>query len=699
MLTAIEYALQGADEATLKKSAHLAPLLRSLAYDSVQFEHAVGLLIKLAQVTNMDEARDGEPAGILTSLFPIVLSGTHAPVAMRLKVLRGLLQSDDAGLRAIGVTALEAMLKTDHFFSSYGFEFGARSRDYGYHPRTGKDVQEWFDAVMAMASPLALSESPVAPEVRTCIASGFRGLWANAGQANALESLAKQIVAKGFWREGWIAARRTKVLDGKRMSADVLAQLTALEELLRPNGLVDRARVLAGLDGGSIDLDDIEEVEGEDFAGAAARMNAAVENLGREVAADDDAFKTLLPSLIRGGSRVRAFGEGLASNTEKPYELWQAFLTEFAAADRANTSVIGGFVNGVQRRDAGLADKLLNEALEHPSVGACLPELQASVTIDWPGVKRLHRALDLGIAPISQFYSLAYGQASDNIPGAAFRDLLLAIARKSGGDIVALEILSMRLFSDASHKRQFAPEVIEVGRALLEAYEFRKRDGRADQDRELGRIVQVSLQGADGIPIVRRMVRDMMAAINRHDIYAHNQDDLMVGLLRVHPTVVLDEMYSGDAKARTKAAQVFVDLLKFHNSPLDVVPDETLLQWCGGDPAARYALIAASATLFRCPADGKPEEWTPLASKLLAKAPDTRAVFRAIVRRLDPSSWSGSRATELESRLKVLERLPLGDTPGFTEAFQEARVLLQERIADERKREAEESRSRNERFE
>jgi hypothetical protein len=429
-------------------------------------------------------------------------------------------------------------------------------------------------------------------------------------------------------------------------------------------------------------------------------MSATVENLGKDVAADDDAFKALLPGLVRGGSRVRLFGEGLACSAEKPYEIWSAFLTEFAATDKADTSVVGGFLTGLQKRDAAQANALLDEALEHPALGPFFPQLQANVVIDVRAIERLHRALELGKAPITQFYALAYGQASDNIPGPAFRDLLVAIGNRPGGNSVAVEILSMRLFSDGSHKRQSVPEVAEAGRALLAAFEFHKRDSRADrEDRELGRIAQASLGGNEGVPVVRRIVRDMMTAINRHDIYAHNQDDLLTGLLRVHPIVVLDEMFAGDEKAQRKAAQAFLDLLRFHKSPLDVVPDEVLLEWCDRDPAVRYPLAAASATLFRRPKDGKPHEWTPLASKLLEKAPDPRRVFREIVQRLYPMSWSGSLATKLELRLKLLEQLPLGDAPGLADAFSEAKAVWRERIDAERKREADEDRSSSGRFE
>jgi hypothetical protein len=699
-LTAIEHALQGSDHTSLKKSVYLTRLLRSLAYDPAQFERAVALLIKLAQVPDTDQARDGKPTCILKSLFHIVLSGTHAPVAMRAKVLEGLLQSNEAALRAIGVNALDAMLKTEHFSSFYGFEFGARSRDYGYHPRTGKDVQDWFDAVMAIAAPLALSDNPVETEVRKRISAEFRGLWTNAGQAEALENLARQVAAKGFWREGWLAARRTRIFEGKGMPADILTRLIAVEELLRPKDLTDQVRGMVLGSGGRIDLADIDDVGTYDFAGAAARTNATVENLGKDVAADDDAFTALLPSLVRGGSRVRLFGAALASSTEKPYQVWQALLAELARTENADVSVIGGFLNGLQRRDALLTDKLLDEALEHPAARSHFRELQASVTIDELGVQRLHRSLDLRLAPIRQFLALAYGGAAHNIPGAAFRDLLLAIAGQPGGNIVALEILSMRLFSDDSHKRQSAPEVAEAGRALLYSYEFRKQDSQADrEDYELGKIVQASLNGDEGIPIVRRVVRDMMAAIKRYDINAHRQDDLMTSLLRVHPTVVLDAMFSGGATEQRQAAQVFIDLLLVQKGPLEVVPDETLLEWCDHDPAVRYPLIAASAILFKPLSKNQSHEWTPLAWKLLAKAPDAHAVFKRIVQQLRPMSWSGSLATMLESRLKLLEQLPLGNTPEVGKAFSEAKAGLQDWIGAERKREVDQDRSRSGRFE
>jgi hypothetical protein len=237
VLAALETALSGADEAMLRRCTHFVRLLRSLAYEPVFFERALALLVKFAALSSDDE-RDNEAAGVVGSLFYVTLSGTHAPVEMRVKVTETLLGSKDSGMRALGVKALEALMKTSHFSSPFDFDFGARSRDYGYHPRTGADVSAWFDAALQLASKFALSDSPVAGEVRKAIAREFRGLWTNAGCAESLDRLAREIASKSFWRDGWIAARQTRTYDGKALNLELCNRLTALEKFLRPKDLV-----------------------------------------------------------------------------------------------------------------------------------------------------------------------------------------------------------------------------------------------------------------------------------------------------------------------------------------------------------------------------------------------------------------------------------------------------------------------------
>jgi hypothetical protein len=69
------------------------------------------------------------------------------------------------------------------------------------------------------------------------------------------------------------------------------------------------------------------------------------------------------------------------------------------------------------------------------------------------------------------------------------------------------------------------------------------------------------------------------------------------------------------------------------------------------------------------------------------------------IRRLYPSSWSGSLATKLEGRLKLLNSMPDGDRAEFATAVTKAKTELQANIDIERRRESDEDSERSTRFE
>jgi hypothetical protein len=106
---------------------------------------------------------------------------------------------------------------------------------------------------------------------------------------------------------------------------------------------------------------------------------------------------------------------------------------------------------------------------------------------------------------------------------------------------------------------------------------------------------------------------------------------------------------------------------------MSAVSDDVIIGWCDGDSMARYPLAAAVALLFKRPADHAPLVVT---RQLLVKAPDPEAVLKEIVRRLRPTGWSGSLATTLESRLKLLEQLDLSAVPALAGAFVAATTTL-----------------------
>jgi hypothetical protein len=712
VLSALENALSGTDETTLRSCTHFVRLLRSLAYEPSFFERVLALLVKFAALPSKDEGRS-EAMGVVESLFHIMLSGTHAPIEMRVKAVEALLGSEDANMRLPGVKALEALMKTSHFSSDYKFDFGARSRDYGYHPRTSKDVQAWFDAVLKLASTFALSGRSVAGDVQKAIAHEFRGLWNNAGHAEDLDRLARDIGARSFWRDGWIATRQIRTFDGKALKPELRLRLTALEEFLRPKDLVSKVRgLVVAARGGSLELDDFnDEEDGEDkasgdtkqeddYVGRAARSAMVIRELGHDVAADEDAFKMLLPELMGGDGRVAAFGEALAEAADKPRTMWDAIVAQFAVTKPLALHLLGGFLSGLEKRDAALADAILEESLESGPLAAWFPVLQASVTIDARALVRLHRALELGKASIDTFYSLAYGRACDKVLGPQFRDLVAAISRRPGGCSIGLDMIAMRLYSDGIAKREPLPEVREASRVLLGDFEFHRKDRRTiSEDQRLGTIIRASLDGPEGVLVAQNFCRKFMTAAANRDISTYDYNDLMKALLKVHPVPVLDELFSGDAKSLKQSVRLLRDLSRFDKTVLDVLRDEVLLTWCDGDPGVRYPLAASVVTLFKRPNEGVPHEWTPLTRKLFEKAPDPSLLLNEVAQRLYPSTYGGSLATELEGRLKLLNSLPGGDAPALAAAMSAAKADLEATIDAERRREKEDHRARSNRFE
>ncbi|XIA64483.1 hypothetical protein ACFIOY_37505 [Bradyrhizobium sp. TZ2] len=448
--------------------------------------------------------------------------------------------------------------------------------------------------------------------------------------------------------------------------------------------------------GGSIDLVEIDEADNKDYAGAFARANKA-ETLGGDLAHAPKDFETLLPKLLSSGGRVANLGKGLALAAEEPGQMWLAMTTALASSEKPNVTLLCGFLEGLSKRDSVLIGALLDDAVENSTLGRQFPLLQLAAGLDGAGLVRLHKSLEIGEAPIWQFNGLGTDRASDVVTSPAFKQLVLTIAEKPDGMSVAIDILSMRLHSDGSGKRP-VPELAEIGRELLQRYDFHQKSNRAHhEDYELGVVAAASLKGEEGAPIAHRLVHGLLAAIGSHEAAGYDYGDLMKCLFAAQPVATLDALFEGGKEAKSDG--LMQDLLRFGKSPTEDVPDQIIIDWCNFDPAARYTFAAAITVLFRRPDDKSSHVWTPLARRLLSEAPDAAAVFNEMVPRLHPTSWSGSLATKLESRLALLIQIDADQNAALAESVGKARQYLEKWIVEERKRETAEDRSQNARFE
>ncbi|UMY16526.1 hypothetical protein MMB17_17765 [Methylobacterium organophilum] len=696
-LAALETAIYGADDDSLRRCTPFVRLLRALAYEPAYFERAAALLVQVARLPKENHL-GGDAAEILESLFPIRLSGTRAPLELRLTVVGRLLRSTDESEQHLGVRLLRAVLRTEFFTSGYNFEFGARSRDYGLHPRNGQEIREWYGAALGLAAPFLYADGPVSDGVRDVIARAFRGLWVRGGQAAELTRLIHAIVGvRGFWRDGWIAVRQTRIYDGDHLPPDTLAELGALEDALRPRTTIDKVRHVVLHGGGhSRDLDD--PVEDDDTG---THEITLIKRLAQEIVSDDIAFQDLLPDLAEGDSyKVGYFGESLADMSEALRTTWDALVAHTAATSKPGIAVLCGFLIGVERRDAALARALLDEALENPVLAPFFPILQSNVAFDDAALARLHHALATGVTPVERFARLAYGSVSSVIAEPELKRLLVRIAEIEGGNAIARQILHMRFYLDRGNKREIGPDLVETGRALLSGFQFERERRRPSlEDHELALMVRVSLAGEGGRSTVRNLCQTMMQAMARYEIGHYEYDDLMQALFEVHPIEMLDTLFSGDEISRRRSAELLNELPRPGKIPMNAVSDDVVLAWCSHKPAERFPLAAAFVQLYERLDKETPLSWTGLVRHLLSNAPDPLLIFDTIVERLRPTSWSGSLAMEFALRLDLLERLDIAALPVLTGPMERARETLRARVERARQSEQAEARERDSRFE
>lgn len=176
-LTMLERAIDESDSLERLHSHQFIRLLRHLAYEAELFQRGTRLLSRLALLERSD-TNDGDSARrTLPTLFHIFLSGTHASAQIRATIIDELISSSVQAEQELGINLLEAALKTHHFMTFHTSAFGARSRDFGYRPKTNQEMVDWYRIYLAICIRTALLDAPIATKAKRVLANQLRGLW------------------------------------------------------------------------------------------------------------------------------------------------------------------------------------------------------------------------------------------------------------------------------------------------------------------------------------------------------------------------------------------------------------------------------------------------------------------------------------------------------------------------------------------
>lgn len=624
-------------------------LLMSLAFEAELFDRCAVLILDLIEFEEpcryANQVRNSFP-----SLFHLCLSGTHATIEQRCRVVDGLLKSGSTVRQDLGCKALEAMLKTSYFSSLHQFEFGARSRDYGWYPKDRQDVRHWFKSVLSLCSSHDVQHNDISGRVRTTLGAHLRALWSEVELNDDVEAICREFQARRFWPEGWAGIRATRRWRQEPLPADEDAKLASLQALLAPQSLVEqvRSRVLRS------ERDAYDDIDFRDYEAQFARQQQDLIELGKVLAVETATLDGLMGELSQCGTGMTLgpFAKGLVDGTHDRRILWEKLAASFRDSDAANRSseLLACYLVNLQSVDNKLTEEILAECLEDPMLSEWFPHLQKRVDISTDGLLRLKQSLTYQNAPAERYRGLGWARKLDDC---ALLELVPMILQLPDGFHVAADCVHMRSVQEHREKRALSPELIATGRIVVEACEFNRRLNR--EAHTVAEIIKACLQSPGTAPTVELVVDRLHRAVASYSLGLTEENQILGALLATQPFTVLNKVFApGQPDAQIGAKGLF-DHDYMLGSPLDRVLEVTLLSWCDEDGNVRYPLIASKLVPFARNPQADTPAWKASALALLERAPNKIEVLGHYIRHFEPMSWSGSQSATWEKNVRLLD--------------------------------------------
>ena len=692
-LEAIERAArEGGEGFTSRKNRHhqvFVRLLRRIAYDPNLFERCCLLLLRFVAADGPTD-KNGTAQEVLSTLFYIHYSGTHASLEQRLGVI-SLCTPDESQFNWISEHLLNAALQTSYFRNHYEFKFGAHSRDYGAFPRDEKEVHSWYSTVLRFAQELAVSSLKIAPSVRNVLADRFRGLWWNAGIEDELISCAEFVNQSYYWESGWIAVRQLLCYGKKELDDESKQKLAALEKRLAPNDLKQLIKAYA-FTGNRLRFD-LAEAEDEDYVAGYERVAKKTEDYGKELAKSPAVFDQLLLEMLTSNSnRMLQLGYGLGMQVDDPAYFWNSF--KFCLSDipvqKRSLSVVIGFLLGRETQDGDWVQQVLDEAVTCAILSPHFPAFQCGISVDKRGAERLAKSLNGSFAPISEYGRIAY--SSKKLDDTTLGGLLELIMNKADGESVALDILSSRI--ELKKELPLCGELKRIGQRLS-LQMFKKEELSQMDEYHLRQVVEFCYLGSEEAEAARMYCREMRDSIDSGLMYDFQSGHLVNPMLAVQPLIVLDELLLGSELG----ARFFSRLYRHREYALSAATVEVVVEWCEIDPEKRFPLVAEITPLFISSNNQDSISISPLAKALMTRVPNGVSILSGLGAWVHPTSWSGSLSVAMAKRVPFIEELLVHEKESVRQWAAQTLGELKADIEDQRKREEERHKQRYGSFE
>jgi pimeloyl-ACP methyl ester carboxylesterase len=682
----------------------ITTLLRSLAYHSKYFDQCLKLLCQFAISEGKGENYNSI-INMVKSLFQLYLSGTHASKEQRLNIIDGLFKVNSIETRELAIELLGSSLEASHFSSDQSFDFGANSRDFGYHPKTNEEVKDWYTQFINYTARLITSNSDSSDGAKLILSNNLRSLWEHSNLRGFIEKTCQIIRSSGEWNNGYSAIHSILKFDCKSQSESEIERLKAIAEILSPKSIEDKLYmyVLA-------DKWDFYELEEPDEAGEVndrgyVKGQEYAEKLGFKIASTDIKYLiSMLPVLLsyKGmSSNLFEFGIGSASglkDVETLLSLIVLALEPLDVKDR-NIDFLCGIIHSLSSSDPELTGRFLDTLIIHPTLKQHFPFVQFSYPIDSIAIERIIQSIKNQTSPSWVFGNIASGRRHESIPDEKLCEILDLIWNQPDGQKVVIHILVMRFHGLKQNKTYQVTEILKKKSAsFLGDFDYSKENTKNDGlDYDLTQIAKVCF--SENIPkeCAYSIFGNIRDAIVSHIIGRTDFPEFLSTMIQLEPILALDVFIGGEIKADYRLKDALRGRFDKKFSPFSRIEATSILSWCNIQPEQRFPVFASLITPHQTTENST--KWTPLAIELINNAPDPIKVLNEFSSNLHPMSWSGSRAKILEKHLPLFKHLKVNSDIKIASWAIEKEIVWEKNIAREYENEDEKDIDRDERFE
>lgn len=706
VLAAIEHAseTQGFCSRNNQNYTVFVRLLRKIAYDAQYFDRAAELILRFAETEKAGE-NNNSIVSQLSSLFSLYLSGTQATPLRRHSFVKRMLNSGDARQLEIAQDILQSAFETSHWNSYGGFDFGARSRDYGWEPKTNKEQLDWYLGFTELLVPLLDSKKESRVNyAKKLLANHFNDLWTYAGCFDFLDSIVCKYAVDGQWPDMWLSIKEAIHYNGKKYTPELLKKIEELESLAAPTDPYSEIEAYA-----LTNTWDHIEVRSGDPTKNSEEINRKIEKLGKLAASEPEYLEKLAPRLWKQHiDALWPFGRGLAKGSFDQRSTFNTLvqLMQKQELQLVKTNLFQGFIAGVYTKNPNLSRKLQESVLVIPELKQDFVDILSTTPIAPWGIKKLIELAQAGELDARRFLRIKSGRTHEPICDEDLSKLLGAINDLSDGLFVTIEILNMRFFIDKGSNYSPSNELRTVGRfAIFKLLSMHRDKISRRRFHGLDRVIEKCLSEPTPENEIRDIIGLLCDGVETYRLSGFELEDIIAHLVKTYPEYVLDRVFIDIEKSEQLIYLLFKDRVNRSSSPLNLAPIARVLDWCNGDQdkiqkvagaiSAYTSLDKETQTLENPKKVALSEHIT----SLLDAADDKAAIVKTIYFRTFPGGWSGSLADILEVRSKAFAELLNHDLPEVHKIAKAKLSLLDRSIRENRKRDSNEYNQREQRFE